>query len=260
MSTVSIVSHDSHDSHDTHDVHDLWRLHTMEITFKIFRFDPTQDKKPYYKTYKVDYKEGWTVLDYLNDIKWNQDGSLSYRKSCRSAICGSCAMLINGINRLACKTQVKALKSKRITVEPLPHFSLIKDLAVDFDPLFEKLEKIKPYLIAKDSPPEKERPQTPAQRKSLDDPINCILCGGCTTACPTTWTNKNYLGPASFNKAYRFIADSRDQGTEEHLESVSDEGTGIWRCHTITNCFDACPKNIDLTSGISELKRKLSST
>ncbi|MFH1453854.1 MAG: succinate dehydrogenase iron-sulfur subunit [Armatimonadota bacterium] len=231
----------------------------MEITFKIFRFNPEEDKKPYYKEYKVEVKSGETVLDALNQIKWYQDGTLAYRRSCRSAICGSCAMKINGINRLACKTQVFDLKSNKITVDPLPKFRLIRDLIVDMDPFFDKLKETKPYLINYSAPPEKEREQSIKDREKLDDVINCILCGGCTTSCPSTWTNNSYLGPAAFNKSYRFVADTRDEGEEEHLESVNDESTGIWRCHGITNCFDACPKNIDITKYIGNLKMRLSS-
>lgn len=231
----------------------------MEVTFKIFRFSPEENKKPYYKEYTVEVQKGITVLDCLNQIKWYQDGTLAYRRSCRSAICGSCAMTINGVNRLACKTQVLHLKSNKITVEPLPKFRLIRDLIVDMDPFFEKIERTKPYLITHTPAPEKEYYQSPENRKKLDDPINCIMCGACTTSCPTTWTNNNYLGPAAFNKAYRFVADSRDEGREEHLDAVNDEDSGIWRCHTITNCFDACPKKIDITKYIGKLKMKLAS-
>lgn len=229
----------------------------MEIIFKIFRFNPGQDEKPYFKEYKVEVQKGVTVLDCLNEIKWKKDGTLSYRRSCRSAICGSCAMTINGINRLACKTQVLHLKSNKVTVSPLPKFKLIRDLIVDMDPFFEKLEQTKPYMITYSPHPEKEYYQSIKDRKKLDDTINCIMCGACTTACPTTWTNNSYLGPAAFNKAYRFVVDSRDEGSEEHLDAVNDESSGIWRCHGITNCFDACPKNIDLTKYIGKLKMKL---
>lgn len=230
----------------------------MEYVFKIFRFDPEKNKKPYFMEYNVKLQKGQTILDGLNEIKWYKDGGVTYRRSCRSAICGSCAILINGKNRLACNTQAETLRSKKITLEPLPAFPIIKDLVIQVEPFFEKIEKIKPYLITKTPSPEKERIQSQIDRKKLDTVINCILCGICTTSCPTLWTNKEYLGPASFNKAYRFIIDSRDEGAEEHLEAVNDEGTGIWRCHTILNCFEACPKKIDLTSSIGGMKVKLS--
>lgn len=230
----------------------------MEYIFKIFRFDPARDKKHYFKEYKVELQKGQTILDGLNEIKWYQDGTLTYRRSCRSAICGSCAILINGKNRLACNTQAEIFGKKKITLEPLPIFPSIKDLVVEIHPFFEKLEKAKPYLITKTPPPEKERVQSPKDRKKFDSFINCILCAACTSSCPTSWTNKEYLGPAAFNKAYRFVTDSRDEGREEHLRAVNGEGCGIWRCHAILNCFEACPKKIDLTHSIGKMKMKLS--
>jgi succinate dehydrogenase / fumarate reductase iron-sulfur subunit len=227
----------------------------MKKVFRIMRYDPEKDSKPRYVDYEVDVNEEMTVLDVLHEIKAKQDGSLSFRRSCRSAICGSCGMNIGGKNRLACNTQVVKLKKDIITVRPLNGFRIIKDLVVDFDTFFRKLEKVIPYMISKTPPPEKERLQSPEDFKKFEQFTLCILCGSCTSSCPSLWFNSEYLGPAAFVKAYRFYADSRDEGKEERLEAVSDESTGVWRCHVIFNCFDACPKSIDTTYAINQLKK-----
>jgi succinate dehydrogenase / fumarate reductase iron-sulfur subunit len=227
----------------------------MKKVFRIMRFDPEKDSKPRYVDYEVDVNEEMTVLDVLHEIKAKQDGSLSFRRSCRSAICGSCAMNIAGKNRLACNTQVVKLKKEIITIRPLNGFRIIKDLVVDFDTFFRKLEKVIPYMVSKTPPPEKERLQSPEDFKKYEQFTMCILCGSCTSSCPSLWFNSEYLGPAAFVKAYRFYADSRDEGKEERLEAVSDEATGVWRCHVIFNCFDACPKSIDTTYAINQLKK-----
>jgi len=231
----------------------------MDISFKILRFDPDKDKRPYYRKYTLEVEPGMTVLDGLNEIKWRQDGTLSYRRSCRSAICGSCAMTINGVNRLTCNTQILALKRKTVVVEPLRRFPIIKDLIVDMDPFFEKIAIIKPYLIAHSPGGPRERLQGPEDRKLLDEAVTCILCGACTSSCPSYWYNKNYLGPAALFKAYRFIFDSRDEGSEERLKIISDRD-GVWRCHSIFNCVEACPKSLNATYAIAELKKKLVTT
>ena len=175
---------------------------TKQIIFKVFRYNPAKDKKGTFEEFKVDYNDSWTVLDYLNYIKWNIDGSLSYRKSCRSAICGSCAMMINKVNRLACKTQIKDLNSEVVTVEPLKAFPHIKDLVVDMTEFYEKLEAIMPYLIKNGPLGDKEIHQTEEQRKIIDEAVMCILCGSCTSSCPSYWYNKDYLGPAALYKAF----------------------------------------------------------
>jgi len=170
----------------------------MQLTFKIFRFDPNQQgTKPSYKSYTVQTSPGMTVLDALNEIKWQQDGTLAYRKSCRSGICGSCAMKIHGINGLACETQVEPMKKKTIVIDPLPGFRVIKDLAVDMDPFFEHLAAVMPFLINDDPPPARERIQSPEDFKHISDPIACILCMSCTSSCPSFWTDPEYLGPAA---------------------------------------------------------------
>lgn len=225
-----------------------------QVTFKIFRFNPQSDKAGTLQEFKVDYNEDWTVLDYLNYIKWNLDGTLSYRRSCRSAICGSCAMTINKVNRLACHTLVKDLNTRHVTIEPLKSFRVLKDLYVDMDEFFEKIEAIKPWLIVNRPLDDKEMHQTPEEHKIIEKAAECILCGCCTSSCPSYWYNKDYLGPAAMYKAFRFAFDSRDDALHERLELVNDKN-GLFRCHTIFNCVEACPKTLNPTSGISELKK-----
>jgi succinate dehydrogenase / fumarate reductase iron-sulfur subunit len=227
----------------------------MQRTFKIYRFNPESDKKPYWKTYTVEATPGMTVLDGLHQIKWFQDGTLSFRRSCRSGICGSCAMCINGENGLACETQIANLKGI-IKLEPLPGFKHIRDLVVDLDPFFAKLKEVKPYLINYTHPPAQERRQSPEERKVIDEAVNCILCGACTSSCPSYWYNEDYLGPAALYKAFRYIFDSRDEGKYERLHLLNDK-QGLWRCHTIFNCVEACPKSLNPTQAIAELKKEI---
>ncbi len=228
----------------------------MDVTFKIFRFDPNKDAKSTYKSYPIKTKHGMTILDALNEIKWEQDGTLTYRRSCRSGICGSCAMKINGVNGLACETQIEPLKKKTLVIDPLPGFELIKDLAVDMEPFYDALERVKPWLINDEPPPDRERVQSNEEFKQFSDAVGCILCAACTSSCPSFWYDKQYLGPSALYKAFRYEFDSRDKGGAERLE-VLDNKHGLWRCHTIFNCMDACPKNLKITHGISLLKRKV---
>ena len=167
----------------------------MSQTFKIYRFNPDGDKAPYYKTYQLEDQEGMTILDALNQIKWTQDGSLTFRRSCRHGICGSCAMTINGLNRLACETQVKSLGGGTVEIEPLRHFKVIKDLAVDMDEFFQKLATVRPYFIAGTPPTDKERYQSIEDRKKIDGSYECIYCGACTSSCPSYWANRDFWGP-----------------------------------------------------------------
>ncbi|MDO8491132.1 MAG: succinate dehydrogenase iron-sulfur subunit [Dehalococcoidia bacterium] len=228
---------------------------SADATLRVFRFQPGQDEKPRFDTYHVQAKSGMTVLDALFQVLDDQDGSLAFRYSCRGAICGSCAMYINGSYRLACQTQLANLGAGPVSVNPLPHLPIIKDLAVDMAPFFDKYEKVMPYLLGEERPPEKEFQQSIDQRKKIDEAIDCILCGCCYSSCPSVWTNKSYLGPAALTKAYRFVADSRDKAYDERLAIVSGE-EGVWRCHTIFNCVEACPKKINCTYSIQELKKK----
>jgi succinate dehydrogenase / fumarate reductase, iron-sulfur subunit len=229
----------------------------MNYTFKIYRFNPESGQPPRYQEYTVDVKKGETILDILGEIKAHQDGSLTYRRSCRSGICGSCAMQINGLNRLACETQVEDVKSSTIVVDPLPGFKSIKDLAVDMEPFYEKLRSILPYLINPDPPEtDKERYQSPEDFAKIEISTSCILCASCTSSCPSFWADKQYAGPAALVKAFRYSYDTRDAGLRDRLDML-DNKHGLWRCHTIMNCNDACPKKIFPTEGISFLKRRV---
>jgi len=225
------------------------------VKVKVLRYSPGTDKKPHWQNYDVKIEEDATILDVLNEIHWNMDGTLAYRRSCRSAICGSCAMKVNGRNVLACETPLYAFKGKKLTIEPLPGFKIIKDLVVDLDEFFAKLERIKPYLILDKPVPDKEFHQSPGEFEQIRDVVNCILCAACTSSCPSLWANNDYLGPAALLKAYRFIFDSRDDGTDERLDIIDDRN-GIWRCHVIFNCMEACPKDIKITEYLSRLKVK----
>jgi len=227
----------------------------MKVKFKIKRFNPEKDLAPFWREYEVEVEPTDRVLDGLMLIKWQQDGTLTLRKSCGHGICGSDAMVINGRNRLACKVLIKDL-GKRITVEPMGGFTVIKDLVVDMKGFFEKYRSIKPYLIANSSPPEKERLQSPKERERFDDTTKCILCGGCTTSCPSFWAEKEYLGPAAIVQAHRFLFDSRDEGREERLQ-ILGKRKGVWRCRTIFNCLEACPREIDVTGAIGQVKKSL---
>lgn len=227
----------------------------MKVTLKVQRFNPEKDKKPYYQTFSIEAEPTDRVLDVLNKAKWNEDGTLTYRRSCAHGICGSDAMRINGKNALACKALVKDYGSK-ITVEPMKGFEVIKDLTVDMKEFFKKFRSVKPYLINNDPPPATERRQSQKDRLRFDDTTKCILCGACTTSCPSFWTDPNYIGPASIVNAHRFIFDSRDQGTEERLAIVND-AEGVWKCRTVFNCVEACPREIEITKAIGEVKQKL---
>ena len=190
-------------------------------TFRIKRYNPEKQPEPYYEEFKVDATEGTTVLDCLNDIKWTQDGSLSYRMSCRSAICGSCAIKANGHAILGCQRQAEhvADKDDTITIEPLGNMKPIKDLVVDFKPFWDKIDKVKPYLHNETPAPEKERTQSPEEFRLIDDASTCIMCGACYSDCNVLEVDDNFLGPAALAKAQRFVGDSRDNAT---LERVKD--------------------------------------
>lgn len=227
----------------------------MQISLRIKRFNPDTDKKPHWATYSVAVEPTDRVLDALNEVKWHQDGSLAFRRSCAHGICGSDAMVINGRNRLACKVLVRDLKSP-VSVEPLRGFPVVKDLVVDMEPFFAKYRSIKPYLINDTRPPEKERVQSAAEHARFEDSTKCILCGACTGSCPSFWANPNYVGPAAIVNAHRFIFDSRDEGAAERLRVLS-ESDGVWPCRTIFNCTFACPREIEVTRAIQEVKQAI---
>jgi succinate dehydrogenase / fumarate reductase iron-sulfur subunit len=227
----------------------------MQVQLRIQRYDPDVDVKPHYENYTVEAEPTDRVLDALNQIKWHQDGTLTFRRSCAHGVCGSDAMRINGRNRLGCKVLIKDIGAK-MTIEPLLGFEVIKDLVVDMEPFFASYRKVMPYLVNDETPPATERLQSPAQRAVFDDTTKCILCAACTSSCPITWSNEEYIGPAAIVNAHRFIYDSRDNGTEARLE-VLNESSGVWRCRTIFNCTDACPRGIQVTNAIEQVKRTL---
>ena len=197
------------------------------------------------------------VLDALHKIKWEQDGTLTFRRSCAHGICGSDAMRINGRNRLACKTLIKDLNpEKPITVEAIKGLPLEKDLVVDMEPFFEAYRDVMPFLITTGNEPTRERLQSAEDRERFDDTTKCILCAACTTSCPVFWNDGQYFGPAAIVNAHRFIFDSRDEGAEQRLEILNDK-EGVWRCRTTFNCTDACPRGIEVTKAIQEVKRAL---
>lgn len=225
----------------------------MRVQLTIQRFNPETDKKPHRETYSLDADPMDRVLDLLHQVKANLDGSLAFRRSCAHGVCGSDAMRINGQNRLACKTKVRDL-GQNIEVIPLPGMHVAKDLIVDMEPFFAAYRSVKPYLINDDPPPDRERLQSPEDRKRFDDTTKCILCAACSGSCPVYWVNGTYLGPAALVQAHRFLFDSRDKGKGEHLKSVASPA-GVWRCRDAYNCTDACPRGIPVTQSIDEIKR-----
>jgi succinate dehydrogenase / fumarate reductase iron-sulfur subunit len=227
----------------------------VHVQLRIKRYNPELDTKPVFREYELEVEDTDRVLDALNQIKWKTDGTLTYRRSCAHGICGSDAMRINGRNRLACKVLMGEL-GRKVTIEPLLGFRVIKDLVVDMDRFFDAYKSVKPYLIANDAPVGRERLQSAEQRDKFEDTTKCILCAACTTACPVTWTNEEFVGPAAIVNAHRFIFDSRDEGAAERLRIVN-KGSGVWRCRTIFNCTDACPRDIKITKAIEEVKRAL---
>jgi len=227
------------------------------FTFKILRYDAVESStEPYLQSYKIRVIPGLTILMVLLRIRDEIDGTLAFRSSCRSAVCGSCAMVINGKIDLACRTQAAAFGSKTIILEPLPNMEIIKDLVVDMTPFWNMYEKVKPYLIRKSSDPDKEIPQTKEDRKKIDQYVNCILCASCYGACPVLARNPDYIGPAAFAKLERFMLDSRDERPEDFLENVNND-KGVWGCDTVLRCIDACPKDVRPTDSIVGLRKQL---
>ncbi len=227
----------------------------MLVTMKIFRFNPEKDKKPHYDVFKLEAEPTERVLDLLERIKGLKDGTLPFRRSCAHGVCGSDAMRINGMNRLACKTLVQDVGNK-ITVEPLMGLGVEKDLVVDMEPFFENYRSVMPYFVNDDPPPQEERLQSPEERERFDDTTKCILCAACTTSCPSFWVNEKYVGPSAIVNAHRFIFDNRDQAAKERLEILADQ-FGVYRCRTIFNCTLACPRDIEITKAIGEVKEAI---
>jgi succinate dehydrogenase / fumarate reductase iron-sulfur subunit len=226
-------------------------------TFKILRYDAREPGgKPSFATYRISVIPGLTVLSVLLRIRDELDGTLGFRSSCRSAVCGSCAMVINGKIDLACRTQVVSFNTDTIVLEPLPNLEVIRDLVVDLKPFWEMVEKIQPYLIRKSPYPEKEIPQSEEERLKIDQFVNCILCACCYGACPVLAREPGYLGPAAAAKLERFILDSRDERPAGALSIVDDE-KGVWACDTVFRCIDACPKDVRPTDAIVGLRKAI---
>jgi succinate dehydrogenase / fumarate reductase iron-sulfur subunit len=225
------------------------------LTLRILRYNPETDEVPYYREYAVEVEPTDRVLDVLNAVKWYQDGAVTYRRSCAHGICGSDAMRINGVNRLACKVLVRDV-GDRVTVEPLMGFRVVKDLVVDMEPFFAQYRSVLPFFVNDSRPPERERLQSVEERERFDDTTKCILCAACTTSCPSFWANDEFVGPAAIVNAHRFIFDSRDEAAGERLERLNDR-EGVWRCRTIFNCTEACPREIKITQAIGEVKKAI---
>ena len=230
----------------------------MKFNVKIKRYNPEIDAKPHFETYAVEAEPNDRVLDVLHIVKWKHDGTLTLRRSCAHGICGSDAMRINGRNRLACKTLIKDLDiSQPIYVEAIKGLPLEKDLIVDMEPFFASYREVQPFLIANSKPEAgKERVQSIEDRERFDDTTKFILCAACTTSCPVFWTDGQYFGPAAIVNAHRFIFDSRDDQAQVRLDILNDT-EGVWRCRTTFNCTEACPRGIQVTKAIQEVKRAL---
>jgi succinate dehydrogenase / fumarate reductase iron-sulfur subunit len=227
----------------------------MKIKLKIRRFNPETDKKPWWGKYEIEVEPADRVLDALHYVKWYQDGTLTLRRSCAHGICGSDAMRINGRNRLACKVLIKDA-GRRITVEPILGLPVIKDLVVDMEPFMAHYRAVMPYLVNDEPAPGTERLQSIEERERFDDTTKCILCAACTTSCPSFWAKGEYVGPAAIVQAHRFVFDSRDRGSQERLSIMAD-ADGVWRCRTIYNCTEACPRDIQVTQAIAEVKKEM---
>jgi len=229
---------------------------SFNVTIMVRRYNPEVDAEPKWQDFDLTMYGTDRVLDALHKIKWEIDGSLSFRRSCAHGVCGSDAMRINGRNRLACKTLLKDLDlSQPIYVEPIKGLEVEKDLIVDMNPFYQAYRDVKPFLIASDNP-DRERLQSAENRERFDDTTKCILCAACTTSCPVFWTDGQYFGPAAIVNAHRFIFDSRDEAAQVRLDILNDK-EGVWRCRTTFNCSEACPRGIQVTKAIAEVKNAI---
>ena len=226
-------------------------------TVQVYRWDPDSGANPRLDTYEVDLDAcGPMVLDVLLRIKNEIDATLTFRRSCREGICGSCSMNINGVNTLACTQSVEDIDGD-LKVYPLPHMSVVKDLVPDLNNFYAQYASIQPWLQADSAAPDRERLQSEEERENLDGLYECILCACCSTSCPSYWWNSDrYLGPAALLQAYRWIADSRDEATGERLDQL-DDAFKLYRCHTIMNCTNACPKGLNPAKAIAEIKKTI---
>lgn len=231
--------------------------HLVTVTLRVRRFNPEVADHAEWVDYQIPIDPKERVLDALHKVKWEIDGTLTFRRSCAHGVCGSDAMRINGRNRLACKTLIKDVDpTKPITIEPIKGMTVLKDLVVDMDPFFQAYRDVMPFLVTKGNEPTRERLQSAEDRARFDDTTKCILCAACTSSCPVFWNDGQYFGPAAIVNAHRFIFDSRDEGGEQRLEILNDKD-GVWRCRTTFNCTDACPRGIEVTKAIAEVKRAL---
>ena len=228
------------------------------MKFSIYRYNPETDAQPHMQVYELgerDIESGMMLLAALLKIK-EQDESLSFRRSCQEGVCGSDGMNINGRNGLACITPLASLKEP-VTVRPLPGMPVVRDLVVDMENFYRQYRTVRPYLIVHDPVPEVERRQSPVEREKLDGLYECILCSCCSAACPSNWWNPDkFLGPAALLQAARFIEDSRDQATNERLEQL-DDAYKLFRCHSIMNCVQVCPKGLNPTQAIGRIKQRM---
>jgi succinate dehydrogenase / fumarate reductase iron-sulfur subunit len=222
------------------------------VTFRVFRYDPDAADEARFDEFSFETEPGMTVLSGLYYIQEKLDPTLAFRSACRAGVCGSCAMHINGEYRLACETQIETL-GKKVTIRPLAHLTIIKDMVVDLTPFWEHYFSVKPYLIPKDEPPEKEYLQSPEQRDRIGNSVDCILCAACYGSCPVALEDDSYLGPHALLKMLRFVSDSRDGADNERVAIVAQEG-GVFRCHTVFNCQQVCPKDLDPSGAIAKLK------
>lgn len=228
------------------------------MQFSIYRFNPEKDKKPYMQDYQLEVSpdSDMMLLDALTLLK-TQDETLSFRRSCREGVCGSDGMNINGKNGLACITSLSSLKGKTIKIRPLPGYPVVRDLIVDMTQFYQQYERMEPYLQNETPAPAKERLQSPEDRAKLDGLYECILCACCSTSCPSHWWNPDkFVGPAGLLQANRFIADSRDTATDDRLDKLQDPYS-LFRCRGIMNCVDVCPKGLNPTKAIGEIREQL---
>lgn len=228
------------------------------LEVSIYRFNPETDKSPYMQTYSLNIPadKDMMLLDVLIKIKDELDETLSFRRSCREGVCGSDGMNINGRNGLACVTRLSTVKEP-LVLRPLPGFPIERDLIVDMTQFYQQYEKVKPYLQNAELPPAKERLQSPAERSKLDGLYECILCACCSSSCPSYWWNPDkFIGPAGLLQAYRFIADSRDDQAEARADDLSD-AFSLFRCRSIGNCADVCPKGLNPTKAIGEIRTEI---
>jgi succinate dehydrogenase / fumarate reductase iron-sulfur subunit len=227
-----------------------------EVTLTVLRFDPEQDCGPRFQHFRVRVRPFMNVLEALFEVLETQDGSLAFRYSCRGAVCGSCAVVINGTPQLACKTQLSAFPTGRILLEPLPSFEVIKDLVVDLDPFWEAYRAVEPWLQSVVEASDRERLMAEADRADLDELANCVLCASCWAACPVAGRQEGFLGPAPLAWLERFLADPRDSFDELRASRV-DSSRGVWGCDTVFSCSDVCPKQVRPTEAIASIRRRL---